>query len=279
MFNKLVSKKAKSRQKIKLKTQIKEVPQDLYMGCPSCNRTIRIDEMESNYFMCPACQHHFRVSASQRVAMTFDRFEELMYDMKTDDPLNFPGYEDKMTSLNDKYGMKDAILTGYASINDIDFIACVLDPFFLMGSMGSVVGEKITQAFERAISLDYPIIIFSTSGGARMQEGLISLMQMAKTSGAVAAHNKKGLLFINVMCDPTTGGVTASFASLADIILAEPKALIGFAGPRVIAQTINSELPEDFQKAEMMLEKGFVDKIVSRRDMKTTLYYLLAMHK
>lgn len=279
MFQKLKDKKAVARKKIKIKSSVKDFAQDIYMKCPDCERTIRIDEMEHNYYMCPACDHHFRVSAKQRVEMTFDRFEEFDHKLISSDPLKFPKYAEKLESLEEKTGLYDALISGYASINDIDFVACVLDPNFLMGSMGSVVGEKITQAFERATALNYPVVIFSTSGGARMQEGLISLMQMAKTSGAVAKHNDKGLLFINVMCDPTTGGVTASFASIADIILAEPKALIGFAGPRVIAQTINSELPEGFQRAEMMLEKGFVDKIVDRRSMKSTLYYLLAMHK
>ena len=194
------------------------------------------------------------------------------------DPLKIDGYVEKIEGLRAKTGIDEAVVCGNGKINNEEVVICVMDGNFLMGSMGSVVGEKITYSIEKAIELKLPIIIFSVSGGARMQEGIISLMQMAKTSSAIAKLNDAGILYISVLTDPTYGGVTASFASLGDIILAEPKAMIGFAGPRVIKQTIGQELPEGFQTSEFLLEHGFVDKIVERKDMKETIYKILKFH-
>ncbi|HZJ87405.1 MAG TPA: acetyl-CoA carboxylase carboxyltransferase subunit beta, partial [Erysipelothrix sp.] len=215
----------------------------------------------------------------QRAQLIFDKFEVFNHIIKSINPLNFEGYDQKLEGLSETLGVYDAVVCAEAKINDKSVIAIIMDPDFMMGSMGSVVGEKITRAFERATKQKKPVILFSTSGGARMQEGIISLMQMAKTSGAVSKFDQAGGLYISVLTDPTTGGVTASFASLGDIILAEPGALIGFAGPRVIKETIQQDLPEGFQKAEFMLEKGFVDKIVHRHELKKTLYLLLEYHE
>ena len=193
-------------------------------------------------------------------------------------PIDFEGYEDKLQILRDKTSINEAVITGEGKINGQDTVIAVMDSNFMMGSMGSVVGEKITRAIERATAAKKPIIIFTASGGARMQEGIFSLMQMAKTSAALARHNEKGCLYVTVLTDPTTGGVTASFAMLGDIILSEPNALIGFAGKRVIEQTIKQKLPEGFQRAEFLLEKGFIDKIVDRKVMKDTLAEILSIH-
>lgn len=199
-------------------------------------------------------------------------------DMETRNPLNFEGYTRKIEALKEKTHIKEAVTTGFGEINGEKVVIAVMDGNFMMGSMGSVVGEKITSSIEQAIENKLPFIMFCVSGGARMQEGIISLMQMAKTSAALAKLDEVGLLYISVLTDPTTGGVTASFASLGDIILAEPNALIGFAGPRVIEQTIKQKLPEGFQKSEFLLEHGFIDKIVERKDMKDTLYQILKLH-
>ncbi len=193
-------------------------------------------------------------------------------------PLNYPDYENKIQTMKEKTGLNDAVITGICKIGGFDSVLCVMDSTFIMGSMGSVVGEKITRAFEYAAENKLPIVIFTTSGGARMQEGIVSLMQMAKVSAAVAKHSDAGLLYVTVLTDPTTGGVTASFAMLGDIILAEPKTLIGFAGRRVIEQTIKQKLPEEFQTAEFLLEHGFVDKIVERENMKNVLTEILRLH-
>jgi acetyl-CoA carboxylase carboxyl transferase subunit beta len=210
--------------------------------------------------------------------MIFDRFEEFNYIKVSENPLSFPDYDTKILKLREDLGIDEAVVTGYATIGKKNVIGIVMDSYFMMGSMGVAVGEKITKAFEKAMSLKYPVIMFSCSGGARMQEGILSLMQMAKTSAVVDKFNQKGGLFINVITDPTTGGVTASFAMLADIILAEPNALIGFAGPRVIEQTIHQKLPTGFQRSEFVLEKGFIDKVVDRAELKDTLLTILKLH-
>ena len=205
-------------------------------------------------------------------------FEEWDTDLVTEDPLAFPEYTEKIKKMQDKTGLHEAVLTGKATIQGIPFIIGVMDPNFIMGSMGTIVGEKITRLFERATKEKLPVVLFTASGGARMQEGIFSLMQMAKISAAVKRHSNEGLFYLTVLTDPTTGGVTASFAMEGDIILAEPQSLIGFAGRRVIEQTIKQELPEDFQKAEFLLTHGFVDQIVPRKELKETIHHLLEMH-
>ena len=220
------------------------------------------------------------MTARERIAITVDKesFVEFDKDMKSCNPINYPEYEEKQQELREKTGLSDAVVTGQAKIKGSSVIIAVMDSRYMMASMGSVVGEKIARAFETAIEKKLPVVIFTASGGARMQEGIVSLMQMAKTSGAVARHNQAGLLYITVMTDPTTGGVTASFASLGDIIIAEPKVLIGFAGRRVIEGTIKQRLPDNFQLAEFLEDKGFVDMIVERKKMRSTLSHLLKLH-
>lgn len=221
-----------------------------------------------------------RTTARERINSIIDEntFIEYDKDLLTTNPLDFPDYKEKIDLAVEKSGENEAVITGEGKINGKKTVVCVMDSYFMMGSMGSVVGEKITRAIENAIEKKLPVIIFSASGGARMQEGILSLMQMAKTSAALGRLSEMGLLYISVLTDPTTGGVTASFAMLGDIIIAEPGALIGFAGPRVIEQTIRQKLPEGFQRAEFLLEKGFVDKIVRREDMKEVLGKILAIH-
>lgn len=252
-----------------------------WVKCDNCKEILYKEEVKKNLSVCPNCGKHFRVSANRRIKQIIDEgtFIETNLTMKTTDPLKFPGYIDKLKILEEKTKIREAVRTGFGEINGEKVVIAAMDGNFLMGSMGSVVGEKITCAIEDAIKNSLPLIIFCVSGGARMQEGIISLMQMAKTSAALAKLDEAGLLYISVLTDPTTGGVTASFAMLGDIILAEPNALIGFAGPRVVEQTINQKLPEGFQKSEFLLEHGFIDMIVERKDMKETLYKLLSLHK
>lgn len=252
-----------------------------WVKCDECKEILYKEDVRNNNSVCPNCGKHFRLSARRRIAQIIDEgtFEEINEDMKTSDPLKFEGYVKKIEALQEKTKIKEAVKTGTGKINGEKVVIAVMDGNFLMGSMGSVVGEKITCAIEKAIEDKLPFIIFCVSGGARMQEGMISLMQMAKTSSAIGRLNDAGLLYISVLTDPTYGGVTASFAMLGDIVLAEPKAMIGFAGPRVIKQTIKMELPEGFQTSEFLLEHGFIDKIVERKDMKDTLYKILKMHK
>ncbi len=252
-----------------------------WVKCDACKEILYKEDVRKNYSVCPNCGKHFRLSARRRIAQIIDEgtFNELNADMQTRDPLNFEGYLKKIESLHEKTKIKEAVTTGIGEINGEKVVIAVMDGNFMMGSMGSVVGEKITIAVEKAIEEKLPLIIFCVSGGARMQEGMISLMQMAKTSAAIAKLNDAGLLYISVLTDPTYGGVTASFAMLGDIVLAEPKAMIGFAGPRVIKQTIKMELPDGFQTSEFLLEHGFVDKIVERKDMKDMLHKLILMHK
>lgn len=251
-----------------------------WVKCDSCKEILYKEEVHKNYSVCPNCGKHFRLSARRRISQIIDEgtFVETNKDMKARNPLNFEGYSKKVESLQEKTSIKEAVTTGFGEINGKKVVIAVMDGNFMMGSMGSVVGEKITSAIEDAIKNELPFIMFCVSGGARMQEGIISLMQMAKTSAALAKLDEAGLLYISVLTDPTTGGVTASFASLGDIILAEPNALIGFAGPRVIEQTIKQKLPEGFQRSEFLLEHGFIDKIVERKDMKETLYKIIKLH-
>ncbi len=257
-----------------------DIPVGKWVKCDKCNEILYKDTLHENFSVCPNCGNHFRLSARRRIKQIVDEgtFKNFEIDIKTVDPLKIDGYVEKIEGLKTKTGIDEAVVCGTGKINNEEAVICVMDGNFLMGSMGSVVGEKITYSIEKAIELKLPIIIFSVSGGARMQEGIISLMQMAKTSSAIAKLNDAGILYISVLTDPTYGGVTASFASLGDIILAEPKAMIGFAGPRVIKQTIGQELPEGFQTSEFLLEHGFVDKIVERKDMKETIYKILKFH-
>ncbi len=257
-----------------------EIPTGLYDLCASCKSTVNVQKVKENMFRCPKCNHNFRLRSYERLDMLIDKysFKEFSIKSKRVNPLNYDGYVEKIESLQQQTKMDEAVITGYAKIGGCSCVIAVMDSYFLMGSMGSVVGEKITKAIEKATAMDLPLIIVCASGGARMQEGIISLMQMAKTSAALSKHNAKGLLYISVLTDPTTGGVTASFATLGDIIIAENNALVGFAGPRVIEQTIKQQLPEGFQRAEFVKECGFVDIVVDRPEMRNTLYKLLKVH-
>ena len=264
----------------KANTKASDMMVGKWIKCDNCKEILYKEDVRANFSVCPNCGKHFRLSSRRRIAQIIDEgtFEELNADLHTTDPIKFEGYLQKIKSLEEKTKIKEAVKTGIGKINGINVAIGVMDANFMMGSMGEVVGEKITRLIETAIEKHLPVIMFCASGGARMQEGMVSLMQMAKTSAALSKLNKAGLLYISVLTDPTTGGVTASFASLGDIILAEPKALIGFAGPRVIEQTINQKLPEGFQRAEFLLEHGFVDRIVERKDMKEELYRILKLH-
>jgi acetyl-CoA carboxylase carboxyl transferase subunit beta len=248
--------------------------------CPRCMQVTPAEVYADNLKVCPACNYHGRMSAKERLNIFVDggTFSEFDKDMRSLNPIDFPGYDEKMGALREKTGLVDAIITGTASIHSIPFVIGIMDSNFMMASMGSVVGEKITRAFEYAETHKLPLVMFTASGGARMQEGIISLMQMAKTSAAAARLSEAGGLFISVLTDPTTGGVEASFASLGDIIIAEPKVLIGFAGRRVIEGTIKQHLPEDFQSAEFQLEHGFVDMITERKALRRTIRHILRLH-
>lgn len=258
-----------------------DIPKGLLFKCPRCSNNTFMEDFAANGKVCPHCNYHSRLTARERLDITIDKdsLEEFDANMISGNPIDFPDYENKQQALREKTGLKDAVVTGRAKIRGEDIVIIVMDSNYMMASMGSVVGEKIARAFEYAAEHRLPVIAFTASGGARMQEGIVSLMQMAKTSGAVGRHSDAGLLYITVMTDPTTGGVTASFASLGDIIIAEPKVLIGFAGRRVIEGTIRQRLPDDFQSAEFMLENGFVDMIVERKRMRRTLAHLLKLHK
>lgn len=256
------------------------IPNDLLFKCPRCGCVAFMDEFNNASKVCGECGYHSRLSVKERLDMTIDAgsFEEYDATMKSLNPISFPGYEEKIAALITSTGLNDAVITGECCIRQKKCVIGVMDSRFMMASMGSVVGEKITRAFERATEQGLPVILFTASGGARMQEGIVSLMQMAKTSAAVARHSQKGLLYITVLTDPTTGGVTASFASLGDIIIAEPKVLIGFAGRRVIEGTLKQRLPDDFQSAEFLLEHGFVDMIVARKNLRRMLSRLIRLH-
>lgn len=258
-----------------------EVPDGLLKKCNVCKSAIFTQDVKEGDYICPKCHNYFRIHARRRIQMIADEgsFQEWNVGLKTKNPLNYKGYEEKIRLMQEKTGLDEAVLTGSALIHGKKAAVGVCDSRFIMASMGEVVGEKITRMIERATEEKLPVILFACSGGARMQEGIVSLMQMAKTSAALKRHSDAGLLYVSVLTNPTTGGVTASFAMLGDIILAEPGALIGFAGPRVIEQTIGQKLPEGFQKSEFLLKHGFIDRIVERKELKTVLADILSMHE
>ena len=262
-------------------TRRPEVPEGLLRKCNKCGGAIIAEDVKKDHYICPKCGGYFRVHARRRIEMITDEgsFEEWDSDLQGGNPLEYKGYEEKLKKLQEKTGLSEAVVTGKAKIDGREAAIGVCDGRFLMASMGEAVGEKIARAVERATKERLPVILFACSGGARMQEGIVSLMQMAKTSAALKRHSDAGLLYISVLTDPTTGGVTASFAMLGDVILAEPKALIGFAGPRVIEQTIGQKLPEGFQRAEFLVEKGIIDGVVERQELKETVWKLLKIHQ
>ena len=263
------------------KTSKVDIPVGKWIKCDKCKEIIYKEVLKENYSICPNCGYYFRMHIDRRLELILDKnsYENFDLNIETSNPLELEDYPKKLKVLREKTGLKEAVACGKGKINGEEVVICVMDSGFLMGSMGIVVGEKITYAIEQAIIQKLPLIIFCVSGGARMQEGIVSLMQMAKTSAALTKLDKAGLLYISVLTDPTYGGVTASFASLGDIILAEPGAMIGFAGQRVIEQTIGEKLPEGFQTAEFLLEHGFIDKIVERKDLKDTIYKLICLNK
>ena len=258
-----------------------EIPETMWVKCPKCKSLILTADLEANHKVCAKCGHHMRLSARERIALLSDdsSFEEFDSDLTSSNILSFPDYDLKLKSAQLKSGEKESVVTGVCRIGGSKTVLGAMDSGFMMGSMGTVTGEKITRAFEYATENRLPVVICTVSGGARMQEGILSLMQMAKTSGAVKRHSDAGLLYITILTDPTTGGVTASFAMEGDIILSEPNALVGFAGPRVIEQTIRQKLPKDFQTAEFVEEKGFIDAVVPRKELKSAISKLLEMHK
>ncbi|MBZ2111115.1 acetyl-CoA carboxylase, carboxyltransferase subunit beta [Streptococcus infantis] len=261
--------------------QIKpEVPDELFSQCPGCKYTIYQKDLGSER-ICPHCGYTFRISAQERLALTIDMgtFLEMFKGIETQDPLNFPGYRRKLTLMRERTGLDEAVVTGTALIKGEKVALGIMDSNFIMASMGTVVGEKITRLFEYATAEKLPVVLFTASGGARMQEGIMSLMQMAKISATVKRHSNAGLFYLTILTDPTTGGVTASFAMEGDIILAEPQSLVGFAGRRVIENTVREDLPEDFQKAEFLLEHGFVDAIIKRRELPDTIARLVRLHR
>ena len=257
------------------------IPSGMWAKCNKCGSIIYNEDLASNCYVCSNCGNHLRINAHTRINLIFDpdSFVAIGEGIKETNPLSFEGYEEKIKKAKKTSGSSEAVITGFGKINGIRVASAIMDSFFMMGSMGTVVGEKITNLIELAIENKLPLIIFTTSGGARMQEGIFSLMQMAKISAALAKFDEAGLLYITVLTDPTTGGVTASFAMEGDIILSEPDALVGFAGRRVIENTIKETLPENFQKAEFLLEKGFIDAIIDRRDLRRKLYRILSMHE
>ncbi|GBE14373.1 MAG TPA: acetyl-CoA carboxylase carboxyltransferase subunit beta [Proteobacteria bacterium] len=257
------------------------VPEGLWVKCNNCGEISYSKEIDRNLKVCPKCDYHFRITARERIDLLVDQesFEEFDSTMESMDPLHFKDsqkYTDRLKKAKKKTGLSDAVVSGVCTIGGQKAILSVFDFFFMGGSMGSVVGEKVTRAVERAVLDRCGLVIVSSSGGARMQEGALSLMQMAKSSGALARLRREGLPYISILTDPTTGGVTASFAMLGDVNIAEPRALIGFAGPRVIEQTIRQELPDGFQRSEFLLKHGMVDCIISRKEIKTTVANLLA---
>lgn len=248
--------------------------------CPNCHKAIPLSKLWANNLVC-TCGYHFRMKARQRIKLVTDKdsFREMFSDIRSCNPLDFPGYTEKVETVTNASGEAEAVVCGTAAIGDMPCAIFLMEPYFMMGSMGSAVGEKVTRLFEYATTQRLPVIGYTVSGGARMQEGLLSLMQMAKTSAAVKRHSDAGLLYVAVLTDPTTGGVTASFAMEADIILAEPGATVGFAGSRVIEQTTRKTLPKEFQKSEFVLEHGFIDRVVARSAQKKLLTEILRLHK
>lgn len=264
-----------------INTDSKKTEDSNLIKCPKCGKMVEKDRVVKKKYICYECGGYFRVKTNNRIRMVADykTFEPWFEDMEVSNPLNYEGYENKLADAREKTGLKEAVTVGKCKVFGDDIVLGVCDSRFMMASMGHVVGEKITKAIERATSLRLPVFIFCCSGGARMQEGIVSLMQMAKTSAAIKKHSDAGLLYCTILTDPTTGGVTASFAMLGDVIMAEPGALIGFAGPRVIKQTIGQELPEGFQTAEFLVEHGFVDGIVERKNLKKTIHFLIRSHQ
>ncbi len=277
----IIDKMKRREQNVKKNTNKVDIPVGKWVKCDKCKEIVYKEDIRNNYSICPNCGAYFRMHINKRLETVIDEGTYNRFDLNIDNvnPLGLDDYPKKIKALREKTGLEEAVACGTGKINGEDVVICVMDSGFLMGSMGSVVGEKITYATEKAIELKLPLIIFCVSGGARMQEGIISLMQMAKTTAAISKLNESGGLYISVLTDPTYGGVTASFASIADIVLAEPGAMIGFAGKRVIEQTIGEKLPEGFQTAEFLLEHGFIDKIVERKELKDTLYKLIKLNK
>lgn len=277
----IVDKIKKREQSAKNKKSNVDIPIGKWVKCDNCKEIIYKDTVRENLSICPNCGHYFRMHINKRIELIADKdtYKRFDINIETSNPLELEDYPKKLRVLKEKTGLEEAVACGTCKINGEKIVLCIMDSGFLMGSMGAVVGEKITYAIEQAIDLKLPIVIFCVSGGARMQEGIISLMQMAKTTAALTKLDEAGLLYISVLTDPTYGGVTASFASLGDIILAEPGAMIGFAGQRVISQTIGEALPDGFQTAEFLLEHGFIDKIVERKDLKDTIYRLIQLNK
>ncbi len=259
----------------------KEPKENLWTKCPECKAILYIPELSENLRVCPNCNYHFPVSAKERINQMLDEKEDILFEnILPTDPLNFKDskpYKERLKKTQEETQLSEAIVVARGKINDLSVILTVMDFNFIGGSMGSVVGERFYRACQECVKNNIPLVSIITSGGARMQEGLISLMQMAKTSIGVGLLNEAGIPYISVLTNPTMGGVSASFAFLGDIIIAEPQALIGFAGPRVIEQTIKQQLPENFQKAEFLLEKGMIDMVVHRKDLKNTIYQLLKM--
>lgn len=269
----------KNRDKLKRENQ-RELPDDYFIKCPSCKEVLVRTIVSEKHEVCPKCGHHFKMPLSQRLFLLFgEEYELLSPDPIYDNPIDFPGYLEKCEDIKTRTGAKEAAVWGVGSIEGYQTAFFFLDPAFLMGSMGSYVGEMVTMAFEYAVEKGLPVLGISASGGARMQEGIVSLMQMAKTMLAVNQHDEAGLLYVSLLTHPTTGGVSASFALMGDVNLAEPEALIGFAGPRVIKETIGEELPEGFQTAEFLRDKGFIDEVVPRHKLRKTMEMLLRLHQ
>ncbi len=261
-----------------------QIPEGMWVKCNNCKEIVYKKELDKSLKVCPKCDYHFRIAARERLHLLSDKdsFEEMFDNIKTTNPLDFVDtvtYEERVRQNQKRSRSDEAVICGKATVNDIPVVLCALDFSFMGGSMGSVVGEKIVRSVEYAMEHQHPLIIYSSSGGARMQEGILSLMQMAKTSAAIGKFRDSGGLYISILTDPTFGGVSASFAMLGDIIIAEPRSLIGFAGPRVIEQTIKQQLPEDFQKAEFLLQHGLIDMVVPRKSLKDTITKLLTLLK
>lgn len=272
----LFAKKAEQPKLFRDKELNDRIPDDLFLACPYCGAQ-SYSKALGTFRVCGNCGYGFRLQARERVALMTDEFTEFDTDIKVD-PTAFPGYEQKLERAQQQTDLNDSVLTGLVRLEDVPTALAVMDSYFIMGSLGTITGEKITRLFEHATTHQLPVVLFAASGGARMQEGIMSLMQMAKVSAAVAEHQEAGLTYLVVLTDPTMGGVTASFAMQGDITLAEPHALIGFAGRRVIEQTIHEQLPKEFQRAEQLLEHGFVDAIVQRADLTATIAHLLRLH-
>ena len=273
--------KKRDNKVVKTKKNNVDIPIGKWLKCEECKEIVYKETVRNNLNICPNCGHYFRMHIGKRLELIIDKGTYKKFDLELEmiNPLELEDYPKKIKILREKTGLDEAVSCGMGNIYGEKVIICIMDSGFLMGSMGAIVGARISYAIEQAIKQSLPLIIFTVSGGARMQEGIISLMQMAKTAATLTKRDKAGLLYISVLTDPTYGGVTASFASLGDIILAEPRAMIGFAGPRVIEQTIGETLPEGFQTAEFLLEHGFIDKIVERKDLKETLYKIIQYHK